>query len=285
MKRVLVVGANGPTGMFVAKALVKAGYAVTGTYRTQRPKDQDLNAMEWVSFDCGNSSLPKLKGGFDALVSCVHLEFAPVLLKWMTALTVPKGVFFSSTRILSSVPDPVIPKLMSCEKAIQESGIHFTILRPTMIYGHASDRNLYPMLQSLKNKSWMFLPDGGRKLMQPVHVEDVATAAVQALTIQNSSSQTLSLAGPNPLQLSEVVQQLASLHNKTLRIIPVPLGGVEFLVRYAPKKILPPNVNRESVARLRENVVVDISPATQELGYSPRPFAEGIESYRPLLTK
>jgi nucleoside-diphosphate-sugar epimerase len=285
MKRVLVVGANGPTGKFVAKALLKSRYAVTGTYRNQLPTDSDLNAIEWVPFDCGSTASPQLKGGFDALVSCVHLEFAPALLSWMKEISVPTGVFFSSTRILSSVPDPVIPKLMSCEKAIQESGINFTILRPTMIYGHDGDRNLYPMLQSLKNKSWMFLPDGGKKLMQPMHVEDVAAAVVQALIYQETKGRTLALAGPNPIQLSEVIKQLASLHTKAIRIIPVPLGGVEFLVQYAPKKLLPPNVNRESVARLRENVVVDISPAREQLGYSPRPFAEGIECYRPLLTK
>ena len=63
---------------------------------------------------------------------------------------------------------------LAAEQQIRGCGLDWTILRPTMIYGAAGDRNLSRLLRLLSRTAVLPVPGNGKCLHQPVHVADVA---------------------------------------------------------------------------------------------------------------
>ena len=70
---------------------------------------------------------------------------------------------------------------LTAEQQIRGCGLDWTILRPTMIYGAASDRDLSRLLLRLRRAAVLPVPGTGTCLHQPVHVADVAAAVLAAL--------------------------------------------------------------------------------------------------------
>lgn len=280
MKRVLVVGATGPTGAFVTRELIRLRLQVNGTFRETGPTTTALENLLYFKADCKDSErMQQAAQGCDALVSCVHLSHAPHMLQAAQQAGIRRVVFFSSTRIYSAIPDPVIEELRKAEAQIRASGLDATIVRPTMIYGHENDRNLFPLFKKIGKSRIHLLPDGGRKLMQPVHVEDVAQAVGQVLLEKETIGKTIVLPGPSPISLNSVYLQLAAAQARRIFIVPVPLGLVEWVAKNAPASLLPKGVSVEAVQRLREDVVFSLAPTKALIPYAPRAFAEGIKSY------
>lgn len=280
MKRLLLVGATGPTGSFVAQEYLTSRFRIHGTFRSTLPKGLPDERLLYFKADCNHpESLLQAAQGCEVLVSCVHLSHAATLIEVAREAGIHRLVFLSSARILSTIPDPTIEQLKAGEKRIQESGLEFTILRPTMIYGHANDRNLFPLFEKVGQKRIHFLPDGGAKLMQPVHVQDVAKALHFAVDVAEAKGKTLTIAGPEPLPLRCIYEELAKCQNRSIKIISVPLGFVDFLATYCPTPLMPKGITKEAVHRLRENVVIDLAETQRVIPFSPRAFSEGIQSF------
>ena len=85
----------------------------------------------------------------------------------------------------TAAPGPVQGRAAGAERQIRESGLKWTILRPTMIYGAPGDRNLSRLLTAARHACpglpvrCLPVPGGGRQLQQPVHVADVAGAVLR----------------------------------------------------------------------------------------------------------
>src|SRR5205814_7044896 len=90
-------------------------------------------------------------------------------------------------------PAPSTVVRLTAEREVRESGLAWTILRPTMIYGAPGDRNLSRLLVLLARARRgraplpvslplpLPVPGGGRRLQQPVHVADLAEAVLRAV--------------------------------------------------------------------------------------------------------
>ncbi len=276
-----MVGATGPTGRFVTQELLHARYKVHGTFRTTPPTSQANTEVMYFKADCTLSKNLELAArGCEALISCVHLSHAKTLLQLAADFGIQRGLFFSSARIHSQIPDPVIEQLNSAEALIMASGLDYTIVRPTMIYGHDNDRNLFPIYERVGKKRLHFLPNGGAKLVQPVHVQDVAYAVRLLLEAPEAVMKTVELAGPNPTTLRQILNEMANAQQRNIKIFSVPIWIVDFMVRNCPPNLLPKGLTKEAVMRLKEDVVVDLAETQQLIPFLPRSFAEGVCSYK-----
>ena len=175
------------------------------------------------------------------------------------------------------IHDPIFTKTNAASKAlretaegtISESGLDWTILRPTMIYGTAADRNMARLLRFIARSPVVPLPGGGDRLQQPVHVDDLAGAVVAAFLSPRSVGVAYNIAGPDPLSLRRVVEQASIAVGRRPLMIPVPmplaLVAVGLYQRLAPR----PRLTTEQIWRLAEDKAFDISTAEAELNYSP----------------
>ena len=171
----------------------------------------------------------------------------------------------------------------AAEEIVRQSGLAFTIFRPSLIYG-ADDMfvNLFERLSRFSP----FLPvmGTGRGKLQPIGVDAVARAFVKSLTEPKAIGQTYELCGPDRLTLVEVLEAiLAVTGRRRIRLhLPMPLAWrLAMLLEFVFPRLLgrPPPLNRDQLLMLQEDNVGDPAPANRLFGLEPMPFREGIARF------
>jgi uncharacterized protein YbjT (DUF2867 family) len=209
-------------------------------------------------------------GGVSTLVYCASMGFGhvPPLVSQLESSQVRRALFVSTTAIFTSLPSPSRAVRLEAEQAVIGSGLDWTILRPTMIYGTARDRNICRLLRYLRR--WPVFPLCGNALWQPIHVEDLADAVVAALDTPAAVKKTYNLAGAHALRFADLVRTAAAALHRRVLLLPVPLAAAVLAAR------LTGIVSPEQVRRLGEDKAFSYTQAASDFGFNPRPFAEGV---------
>jgi len=281
-RRVLVTGGSGFLGGHVVPLLVSRGDDVVALARRARAADRleemgagpvygDLDDPLTVDQAFADS-------GATALVNLASLGFGhgPTIVAAAEEAGIQRAVFISTTAIFTTLNARSKEMRRGAEAVIEASSLDWTIIRPTMIYGTPTDRNMARLLRLLRRTPFVLVPGGGHRLQQPVHVGDLAQAVVAALDAPAAIGHAYDVAGPEPLTLRQLIDQAAQALERTARPVPVPLGPVVAAARLYERVAPRPRLKAEQLERLAEDKAFDISAARQDLAFEPRPFAEGI---------
>ena len=151
-----------------------------------------------------------------------------------------------------------------------------THLRPTMIYGPGDDRNVSRLRDHVRRARLFPVFGTGEGAVQPVHVEDVARAAVAALDAPASVRQAYEIAGGDAMPYRQMVDVVCAAAGAMVIKLYIPmLFGVP-LVRLYGVVSNSPKVTLDQVRRMDEDRDFDTSAAQRDLGFQPRSFAEGL---------
>jgi uncharacterized protein YbjT (DUF2867 family) len=208
--------------------------------------------------------------GVSTIVYCASMGFGhiPHVVEQLESSGVRRAVFVSTTAIFTHLPSRSKTLRLQAEAVVQQSALEWTVLRPTMIYGTARDRNIARLLRVLR-RSPVF-PVCGNALWQPVYVEDLADAVVSALDSPVAIGQTYNLAGACPLRFRDLIRTAAAALSRRTVLVPVPVAAAVLAAKVT--RVVTP----EQVRRLAEDKAFDYAPASRDFGYSPRTFAEGV---------
>lgn len=286
---VVVTGATGFLGGHVVPLLLDRGHVVKALTRSPsarrqaadlgaEPLDGDLDQPESVDAAFGSS-------GAEALVNVASLGFghAPTIVAAAEEAGIRRAVFVSTTAIFTKLPAPSRAPRVAAEELIKASGLDWTIVRPTMIYGTPGDRNMVRLLRFLSRSTVMPLPGGGHGLQQPVHVADVADAVVESVERPIAIHRCYDVGGPEPLSMAQIVEQAGVALGRRPRIVPIPLAPPILVARIYGRLAAKPKLKAEQLERLAEDKVFDIDAARRDLDFRPRPFAVGIAAEASLL--
>jgi hypothetical protein len=86
------------------------------------------------------------------------------------------------------------------------------------------------------------------------------------------------VAGPEPLTFAELLRTSARAVSSRTRFVPVPLTPVVAAARGYELLSKNPKISVEQLRRLAEDKAFAIDDAVRDLGYAPRPFADGIRA-------
>ena len=167
---------------------------------------------------------------------------------------------------------------LDAEQQVRSSGLAWTILRPTMIYGAAGDRNLSRLLRVLARARVLPVPGGGKHLQQPVHVADLADAVLNAAERPAAVGICYDVAGPEPIRFAALLRAAARAIGSRTRFVPVPLAPAVAAARCYEVVSAAPRLRAEQLHRLAEDKAFRIDDAIRDLDYAPRSFAEGIRA-------
>ena len=107
----------------------------------------------WRAISATAPRWPRLLAGAecDALVNLASLGFghARGIVRAAVRAGLDRAVFVSTTAVTTTLPARSKAVRLAAEDEIRGSGLSWTILRPTMIYGAAGDRNLSRLLALL----------------------------------------------------------------------------------------------------------------------------------------
>lgn len=282
--RLLVTGGSGFLGTFVLRAALAAGHDVMALARS--PSSADIVEQQGAVALYGDlddaRSLDNAFGravtaGAEILVNLASLGFghAPTIVAAAEEVGLRRAIFVSTTAVTTALPAPSKAVRLSAERTICESELDWTILRPTMIYGAAGDRNMSRLLALLRRAPVVPVPGGGKRLQQPVHVQDLARA-VLAATSELSIGRIYDVAGPHAMTFRELLREAGAAVGKQPRLLSVPLIPSIWALRAYERAIPRPRVKAEQLERLSEDKAFDISAAVADLDYQPRSFRSGV---------
>ncbi len=282
--RLLVTGGSGFLGGYVLAEARRRGHEVVALARSDaatatvaRRGAQPLSG----DFD-DPAGLPEVfsSARCSSLLNIASLGFghAPAIVAAARSAGIDRAVFLSTTAVTTRLPARSRAVRLDAERQIRESGLKWTILRPTMIYGAPGDRNLSRLLTRLTRAPLLPVPGGGRQLQQPVHVADVADVVLSAMERPESADTTYDIAGPEPLSFDELLRVAAQAVGSRTRFVPVPLSPLVAVARGYELFSTRPRIRAEQLERLAEDKAFSIENAARDLGYMPRSFTDGILS-------
>lgn len=279
MKQFFVAGGTCDTGERVVAGLCeKYGCdAVTCLVR----KTSDRSGIQKLGVQCVEGDVTALSSvDYSFSEQTVYVDITGPAKYWQTVpqlrqLGISRARFVSTTGIYSRYR-AVTTEYLQSENAIRESGIAYTIIRPSMIYGTEKDRNMTKLLRFLNR--WPVFPIFGRgdNLMQPIYVQDLADGILASIFQEElSRNKEYNLCGPFSLTYRELLRCCLNALNRKVRLIHIPQSLAEMAAAIG-EKIPGFPITKEQVMRLSEDKCFDIQLAVKELGFSPRPFAEGV---------
>ena len=202
---------------------------------------------------------------------------APSILEACRSAGVRRAVFVSTTAIFTQLNAGSKVVRQAAEAAITSSGLDTTILRPTMIYGTPSDRNMIRLIRWLDR--WPVLPvfGNGRSLQQPVHVSDVAWAVVQVLDAPGTIGRQFNISGAASLTYNDVVRLTAQAIGRRVQRFHLPARLMVAALQASERLGLSLPIKAEQVLRLNEDKAFSHEEAADAFGYTPMAFEQGIQ--------
>jgi nucleoside-diphosphate-sugar epimerase len=161
------------------------------------------------------------------------------------------------------------------EQKIKKSGLDYTIIRPTMIYGNHHDKNIHKLVKIVNRFPIVPIVGAGDSLMQPIYAKDLADVIAAAALSDASIRKEYNVAGKEPITYKNLIEEIARALGKKRLFLSVPYSlclACGYLGDLIPNGL----VNLERIQRLKEDKAFDYSLARDELGFSPRSFQEGI---------
>jgi uncharacterized protein YbjT (DUF2867 family) len=288
--RLLVTGGSGFLGGYVLAEAARRGHSCVALARSPEAArtvaERGATVLAGDLDDAAPLAAIFARAGCDALVNLASLGFghAPGIVRAAVRSGLDRAVFVSTTAVTTTLPARSKAVRLAAEDEIRISDLSWTILRPTMIYGAAGDRNLSQLLVLLARLRGAPVPlvapvpGGGRQLQQPVHVADLAGAALTAAERGATARRRYDVAGPEPMTFADVLRGSATAVGRRVHLVPVPLAPVIALTRGYERLSRRPRIRVEQWQRLAEDKAFPIDAAALDLDYAPRTFAEGIRA-------
>jgi nucleoside-diphosphate-sugar epimerase len=244
--------------------------------------------LSWLRGDLG--VLPALPRQVDAIISCGPLD---AFAQWygQSQLECDRVIAFGSTSIevKRGSADPrerdVAQRLRAGEEGVfaaaKVRAANATLLRPTLIYGAGRDATLTRIARLAQRWGRFPLPRNATGKRQPVHVDDLATAAFACLSTPAAHGQAYALPGGETLPYRDMIARvLATLRPPPPLIeLPSPLFNLALLAAEASGRAT--GLGEAAVRRMRSDLVFDIAPAQRDLGYAPRLFQPTAAMFDP----
>lgn len=185
----------------------------------------------------------------------------------------PRLVHVSTFAVEDEPPTAYSASKLAAEELVRASGVPFVIVRPSLVYGPGDGTNTPRLVERLAAGSH-WIPGGGVTRIQPVFVTDAASAIVAAASTDRALGNTYRLGGPEPVRVRDYRAAVrdASGGQAVIRALPLPLFGL--LARGLA--LLGKDGPLGQLRFHRADHAVDIEATRRDLGFAPRPLAEGL---------
>jgi len=293
-----IIGGTGFVGSYIVDALLDAGHEPHVLVRSG--SEAKLHRAGECKVTTGDLESPDavdaLVSGCDAVIYNVGIlrEFPGKgitfdALQYRGAKTVAEAAkragvrrfLLMSANGIDSAQTPYQTTKLKAEAMIRDSGLDYTIFRPSVIFGDPRGTmefatQLYRDMVRAPLPAVGFhtglSPAHGEVLMSPVHVRDVADAFVNALSDESTVGKCFVLGGPEVVSWPQMLQRIAEAVGKKKFILPMPIGFMKFgatLLDWLP--FFP--VTKDQLTMLADGNTAEPDDLVSLIGREPREFS------------
>ncbi|XVS66281.1 NAD(P)H-binding protein [Actinosynnema sp. CA-299493] len=257
---ILVIGATGKTGRHVVPSLDALGVDYRAVSRRTEIRFDWLDPSTWARALEGATAVY-------LVARASNLDDAEV------AEFVPQAVAAGVRRIVL-LSARGIPSDDGRERAVRESGVDWTILRPTWFSQNFSEDYFLPEILADE----VVLPAGGDGAHPFIDARDIADVAVAALTRDGHASVTYELSGPEALTVSEAVARIGEVSGRSVRITDVPASDYTARLVRGGFEDAYAEVLTMSLLAIRDGHDAALSDGVPSvLGHDGRPFGDYVK--------
>lgn len=292
--RILVLGAGGFIGRHVVARLMADGHEVTGVARSTGALEQAFPQARWLAVDLGKAIRPAdwsgALGGIEGIINCagvlrgpdmdpVHVAMPRALHAAAKAAGVRRVVLLSAISARPEVRTDYSQSKLAGEAALRESGLEWTILRPSLVYAEGSYGGT-SLMRGLAALPWAVpVPAGSGHGFSPIHAADLAQAAARACTDPALAGQVLEPCGPRSYELRDLLALYRGwLGFGEARFLPVPIPLMRLLGRAGDLTGSGP-VSTNSLEQLLAGNAGDGAAFAAKAGFTPRDVESALRDH------
>jgi uncharacterized protein YbjT (DUF2867 family) len=229
---ILITGATGKTGGEVARQLAAADVPFRALIRNP-DKAEELNTLgaELVFGDIADKAfLSRALSGIDkAFLVMPNDEQQLVLEKQFTDAAVIAGVqhlvYLSSLESVPESTNPITRNHVAAENHIRESGVTWTIMRPTFFM-----QNFETSAPRIKDAGQIVMPVGNGTV-SATDLRDVGEVIRETLTKTGHENKSYDLTGPELLTFTEIAARFSKVLGTPVEFIDQPMKEFAELLR------------------------------------------------------
>ena len=188
--------------------IVQTDYSVDDLALHFKPADSVINLIGILNEKGFNGK------GFDQ----AHVETTRVILEACKKSGINRYLHMSALHASTRGPSHYLISKAKAEDLVKQSGLEFTIFRPSVIFGpQDSFTNRFAGL--IKLSPFVFPLACPDSRFQPISIDDISQCFAQALTMSQTCKKSYDLCGPDVFTLSEIVELIAKSMNKKCKVI------------------------------------------------------------------
>lgn len=296
---ILITGSNGYVGGYVLRTLAQSGPAqhVKGLVRSEAQADKirRYGALPAIGDVTDPASLTRAMAGVDVVIhlAAVNRDRGASTMARINAEGTRNVVNAAKaagvTRIINLVglgadesrPYPLASTQGQGVRAIIESGIPYTILETSVIFGEG-DEFINTLAGLARIPPFMVVPGDGKTAFQPMAAADVAACIVKAVDLPETLNQRLQICGSEVLTLEAIIDAImAEMGIKRVKL-KIPAGLLKLPVALMDKLLPRPPVTPSLLGMLGVNNTTRDNKTETVFGVTPLRLRDGIAFVRKM---
>jgi len=287
---ILVTGGSGFIGRRVVARLAD-GATACACWPAGSARPNCRNGVEAVNADVlSGEGLSEAMSGVDKVVHMVAIiresggqTFEGVIRRGTERVAaaaklagVKKLVYVSAIGAQDNPTYPYLHAKWWAERAVASSGIKYTILRPSIVFGEG-DEFINALAGLVRYNPIVPVAGNGKAKFQPIWVEDLVTCIVACLDEDAHDSETLEVGGPEHLTYDEMLDIVKQTLGKSRLKAHVPLALMRPLAQVMEWVLPKPPVTTEQLKMLALDNTTATNSVMRNFGVQPRRLADSLD--------
>ncbi|MEO9467535.1 SDR family oxidoreductase [Parasphingorhabdus sp.] len=292
--KILLLGAGGFVGRYLLADLLAAGHEVTGIVRQEKglgdafPKanirsldlDNMTDSTRWSAYlheiDMVINAAGILRG---PSMQAIHVEMPKALHVACEKAGVQHVLLISAISAREDVDSDYSQSKLAGEASLKQSSLHWTILRPSLIYGEGSYGGTSLMRGMSALPFVIPLPVDGDYLFTPIHVEDLARTVSEICGRTTGENVVLEPVGPDTISLRSLLQRYRRwLNFPEARFLSIPMPLMRFLGRVGDFFGTGP-ISSNSLKQMVAGNAGDSAKFENQIGFQPRSLDQALNNH------
>ena len=289
--RVAVTGATGFVGRHLVERLLKDSHEVTIVANRRSGANLFSDRVKYTRASVHNAH--DLQAAFSDCQAVLHLVGIIAETRKNTfETTVKQGtknvisacqqnnietiIYLSALGTTEDAQSKYFKTKWSAEQSVKNSGINWTIFRPSIIYGR-SDGFLTMMSKIIKLSPFVPIFGDGKYRLQPVYIGDLVEAMAKSLTNKECRGEIIEIGGAEALEYVEIINSIKKALKKKRMNLFIPMAVIKPVAVLLEKILKPSPLTTDQLVMLEQGSVCDLSKMKRLFEIEPVGFDEGLK--------